>query len=134
MSSLKRTNPSSSSKTNKFEGEKYLYLTTRGRRSGLPREIEIWFTQLRERFYVIAEYPTSNWVGNLRAHPEVKVRVGGEEFAGRARILSKDQDGELVGEVQALSVKKYGWCDGLVVEILPKTSTEFSVEVKHLGG
>jgi deazaflavin-dependent oxidoreductase (nitroreductase family) len=117
---LKRTNPSSSSKKNSLENEKYLYLTTHGRRSGLAREIEIWFTHLRERFYVIAEYPTSNWVGNLRAHPEVKVRVGGEEFAGRARVLSKEGDGELVAEVQSLSVKKYGWGDGLVVEIVPK--------------
>jgi hypothetical protein len=69
---------------------------------------------------VIAEYPDSNWVENLRADPEVKVRVGGEEFAGCAHVLSKEQDGELVAEVQALSVKKYGWGDGLVAEILPK--------------
>ena len=119
MSSLKRTSPSSSSKTNNFESEKYLYLTTRGRQSGLPRQIEIWFTHLRGRFYVIAEYATSNWVENLRAYPEVKVRVGGQEFAGRARILSKEQDRELVGQVQSLSIEKYGWGDGLVVEILP---------------
>lgn len=125
MSSLKRTSPSSSSKTNNFEKEKYLYLTTRGRRSGLPREIEIWFTYLRGRFYVIAEYPTSNWVKNLRAEPEVNVRVGGTDFAAQARSLSKGQDGGLVGEVQALSVKKYGWGDGLVVEILPASKKTF---------
>jgi deazaflavin-dependent oxidoreductase (nitroreductase family) len=119
---LKRTSPSSSSKTNSFESEKYLYLTTRGRQSGLARQIEVWFTHLRGRFYVIAEYPTSNWVANLRAHPEVKVRVGEQEFASRARVLSKEQDGELIGEVQALSVKKYGWGDGLVVEIVSMTS------------
>jgi F420H(2)-dependent quinone reductase len=77
---------------------------------------------LRGRFYVIAEYLTSNWVANLHAHPEVKVRLGEMEFAGHARLLSKDQDGELVGEVQALSTKKYGWGDGLVVEIAPSNA------------
>ncbi|MBI3800677.1 MAG: nitroreductase family deazaflavin-dependent oxidoreductase [Deltaproteobacteria bacterium] len=32
----------------------YLYLTTTGRRSGQPREIEIWFTQCAGQYYVIA--------------------------------------------------------------------------------
>jgi len=119
VNSLKKTSPSSSSKTSNFEKEQYLYLTTRGRRSGLPREIEIWFTHLPGRFYVIAEYPDSNWVENIRAHADLQVRAGGQEFAGQARILSKEQDAELVGEVQALSHQKYGWSDGLVVEIVP---------------
>src|SRR6202453_5331137 len=73
--SLKKTNRNSSSKTNSFDGEQYLYLTTRGRSSGLPREIEIWFTHRDGRFYLIAEYPTSNWVRNLEADSHVQVRV-----------------------------------------------------------
>ena len=32
----------------------FLYLTTIGRRTGLPREIEIWFTERDGRYYVIA--------------------------------------------------------------------------------
>lgn len=119
MNFLKKTNPSSSSKTSNLDREQYLYLTTRGRRSGLAREIEIWFTHLRGRFYVIAEYPTSNWVQNVRAHADVNVRVAGQEFPGRARVLSKEQEGKLVREVQSLSQEKYGWSDGLVVEIIP---------------
>jgi deazaflavin-dependent oxidoreductase (nitroreductase family) len=94
-------------------------LTTRGRKSGLPREIEIWFTHLNKRFYIIAEYPHSNWVQNLSAHADVKVRVAGQEFAGRARILPKEHDTELIETVKALSQQKYGWSDGLVVEIVP---------------
>lgn len=119
MNFLKKTNPSSSSKTSNLDREQYLYLTTRGRRSGLAREIEIWFTHLRGRFYLIAEYPTSNWVQNVRVHADVRVRVAGQEFPGRARVLSKEQDGTLVREVQSLSQEKYGWSDGLVVEIIP---------------
>ena len=34
----------------------FLYLTTTGRRTGLPREIEIWFTERGGHFYVIAEH------------------------------------------------------------------------------
>ena len=33
----------------------FLYLTTTGRRSGMPREIEIWFTRVDGHYYVIAE-------------------------------------------------------------------------------
>ena len=34
----------------------FLYLTTTGRRTGQPREIEIWFTEDAGRYYVIAEH------------------------------------------------------------------------------
>jgi deazaflavin-dependent oxidoreductase (nitroreductase family) len=93
-------------------------LTTRGRRSGLPREIEIWFVSLADRYYVIAEYPTSNWVRNIRSDPEVRVRVANEAFSGKARVLSEDSKA-LQRKIQALSREKYGWGEGLVVEIVP---------------
>src|SRR5580704_14334242 len=82
--SLKKTNPNSSSKDNNFDREQYLYLTTRGRNSGRPREIEIWFTYRDRRFYLIAEYPTSNWVQNLRADPKAQLRVAGQTFTAHA--------------------------------------------------
>ena|SRR5437762_14380359 len=54
----------------------FLYLTTTGRRTGLPREIEIWFTERDGRFYIIAEHgDRANWVRNIRAHSHVDVHV-----------------------------------------------------------
>jgi deazaflavin-dependent oxidoreductase (nitroreductase family) len=94
-------------------------LTTRGRKSGLPREIEIWFTPHDGRFYVIAEYPSSQWVQNLRAHPQATLRVAEKKFQARARILSPDVDSELCSTVASLSREKYGWGDGLIVEFVP---------------
>src|SRR5947199_9090235 len=73
--SLKKTSPSSSSKISSFEGEQYLYLTTRGRKSGTPREIEIWFTNYNGRFYLIAEHASSQWVQYLQANPEATFRA-----------------------------------------------------------
>ena len=98
-----------------FDREQYLYLTTRGRKSGKPREIEIWFTHHNGRFYVIAEYDSSNWLQNLRAHPEVEVRVADRKFPAQARVLSPESD--LSHTIQELSRKKYGWGDGIVVEL-----------------
>ena len=54
----------------------YCYLTTRGRVSGQPHEIEIWFTADDDTLYMLAGAgDRSDWVRNLRAEPAVTVRV-----------------------------------------------------------
>jgi len=118
---LKKTNPSSNSKDNSSGPELYLYLTTRGRRTGKPRQIEIWFTEREGRFYVIAEYATSRWVENLRADPHVQVRVGDKQFPARARFVAPES--ELCRAVQELSSTKYSWGEGTVVELVPEAAT-----------
>ena len=53
----------------------FLYLTTTGRRSGQPREIEIWFTERDGRYYLVAEHgEQTGWVQNLRTNPRVLSR------------------------------------------------------------
>lgn len=99
----------------------YLYLTTTGRRSRRPREIEIWFTRRDGRYYVIAEYTTSHWVQNLLQTPQVEVRLGEERFRASARIITPESEPRLHSAVQQLSRQKYGWGEGLVVELKPDT-------------
>ncbi len=57
---------------------------------------------------------------NLLANPRVRVRVGPEEFPARGRVIDADADPATHGVAQELSEKKYGWGDGLVVELTPK--------------
>ncbi|MBI1737443.1 MAG: nitroreductase family deazaflavin-dependent oxidoreductase [Candidatus Rokubacteria bacterium] len=98
----------------------FLSLTTAGRRSGARREIEIWFTRHAGRYYVVAEQgERAQWVQNVRAEPLVGVRVAGETFTARARIVAADAEASLVQLVQRQSQDKYGWGDGLVVELEP---------------
>jgi len=98
----------------------YLYLTTTGRRTGLPREIEIWFTERDRRFYIIAEHgDRANWVRNIRANPRVRVRVGDLQFTGTARLVDDGREPELARAVKELSDAKYGWSSGLITEISP---------------
>ena len=98
----------------------YLYLTTTGRRTGLPREIEIWFTERDSRFYIIAEHgEDANGVRNLRANSRVRVRVADLEFTGTARLVDDGREPELAKAVKALSDAKYGWSSGLIAEISP---------------
>jgi deazaflavin-dependent oxidoreductase (nitroreductase family) len=104
----------------------YLYLTTRGRTTGRPREVEIWYTQVADTFYIIAEYETSQWVSNLRANSDVQIRVNQSNFAAVARILSPETEPELVRTVQNLSREKYGWGDGLVVQLKPHAEQQMS--------
>jgi deazaflavin-dependent oxidoreductase (nitroreductase family) len=100
----------------------FLYLTTTGRRTGLPREIEIWFTEREGRYYVIAEHrERAQWVRNIAANPHVTVRVGDLRFEGTARLVDSSGDAELAQAVAALSDAKYGWSDGLIVEITPES-------------
>jgi deazaflavin-dependent oxidoreductase (nitroreductase family) len=116
---LKKTNPSSSSKASNLDREQYLYLTTRGRKTGQAREIEIWFTHSNGRFYVIAEYESSQWLQNLRANGSVHVRVADRSFAARSRVVAPDAEPELHRTVRDLSRQKYGWGVGTVVELVP---------------
>jgi deazaflavin-dependent oxidoreductase (nitroreductase family) len=97
----------------------YLYLTTTGRRTGLPREIEIWFTSYKACYYVIAEFTSSHWVQNIRNNPRVTVRVGGNQFPASARIINAETEPQLHAAVRQLSSEKYGWGDGLIVELKP---------------
>jgi hypothetical protein len=55
----------------------YLYLTTAGRVTGQPREIEIWFTEHGGHFYLVAERKSANWVRNIQSQPQVKVDLPG---------------------------------------------------------
>ena len=98
----------------------FLYLTTIGRHSGQPREIEIWFTRRSGRYYLVAEHrEAAQWVQNLRAEPRVCARVGDATFDATARVVDAAAEAELCTGIRALSEAKYGWGDGLVVEVTP---------------
>jgi len=59
-------------------------------------------------------------VQNLLADPRVSVRVGTEEFAARARVIDAAAEPDLHQAARELSERKYGWGDGLVVELNPE--------------
>jgi len=102
----------------------YLYLTTTGRRSGQPREVEIWFTVHAEAYYLVAEHrERTHWVRNILADPRVRWRVGAATFTGRARVVDAAVEPALSATVQDLSTRKYSWGDGLVVELRPATGS-----------
>jgi deazaflavin-dependent oxidoreductase (nitroreductase family) len=63
------------------------YVTTTGRVSGRPHEIEIWFTEVGDSLYLISGGGgRSDWVRNFVADPAAAVRVDGETFPVKARV------------------------------------------------
>jgi deazaflavin-dependent oxidoreductase (nitroreductase family) len=106
-------------KSGKSSDTEYLYLTTTGRITGQPREIEIWFVSSEARLYILAEhFHKAQWVKNIERNPRVRVRVGDREFEATARALDGERDAERWKVAQQLAREKYGWGDGLPVEIV----------------
>jgi deazaflavin-dependent oxidoreductase (nitroreductase family) len=89
--------------------EEYAYLTTRGRRTGRPHTIEIWFATVGTSVWMIAGGGTSSdWVANLQADPAVTVRIGTRTFPGRARTDPGDA-GEAAVARRLLAARYQGW-------------------------
>lgn len=85
--------------------EEFCYLTTTGRITGKPHEIEIWFGLDSETLYMLSGGgDRSDWVKNLRQDPEVEIRITGRTFEGRARIVEDLGEDELA---RRLLVEKY---------------------------
>src|SRR5262245_55991004 len=84
--------------------EQFLYLTTTGRKTGLPREIEIWFVERESRIYILAEHGyKANWVQNIAANPSVTIRLMGRLWQASGRVLEPDRDSDLYAEVRELA-------------------------------
>ena len=66
---------------------------------------------------------TAQWVKNLVRNPRVRVRVGDRTFDARARPLNPARDSEAWQTAQRLAREKYGWGDGLPVELMPDEAT-----------
>jgi deazaflavin-dependent oxidoreductase (nitroreductase family) len=86
-------------------GEDFCYLTTTGRVTGRPHEIEIWFATDGRTLYMLSDgRDGSDWVKNLQRTPEVAVRIANERFEGQARVVEDAGEDELARQ---LLVEKY---------------------------
>lgn len=86
-------------------GEAYCYLTTTGRVTGKPHEIEIWFGLNGNTLYLLSGgMDKSDWVKNLLKDPSVTVKVGRHTFKATARLV-KDKEEEML--VRNMLADKY---------------------------
>jgi deazaflavin-dependent oxidoreductase (nitroreductase family) len=85
-----------------LEETPYLNLTTRGRRTGLSRTVELWFAFEDGKLFFLA-HEDSDWWKNMEKNPRVEVEVGEILFEGTGNLVQ-----ERLEHVFALFRRKYG--------------------------
>jgi deazaflavin-dependent oxidoreductase (nitroreductase family) len=102
----------------------FLYLDTRGWKTGKKHQIEIWFVEHDDKYYVMSErVERSHWVQNIMHDPKVSFSVSDRKFEGTARIIKPEDEPRSAKEVARLMNAKYRWDGGLIVELKPTTHT-----------
>jgi hypothetical protein len=113
----------------KLMKEKFVYLTTKGRKSGKNHEVELWFALASDKIYLSHEGEYTDWMKNLAKNATVSLKIGSESFDGEAALTQMGSQARETGK-QALYEKYYGqanketlddWFElSTVVEIIPK--------------
>ena len=96
-------------------------LTTIGRKSGLPRTVELRFVYQHGCFYVSSSrIQGKHWCQNMLNHPAVEITVKGEKFACTARQVTDEDLRKIIlasrGSPRAM--------DRVVFEIKPHLATQ----------
>lgn len=109
--------------------EEYCYLTTTGRVSGRPHEIEIWFGAQNNTIYLLSGSEKSDWVRNLLKDPSVTVRIADHTFTGTGRVV---EDKEAERRARYLVAEKYQeWEEGRTLSEWARTALPVAIDLKE---
>ncbi len=98
----------------------FLYLTTKGWKTGKLHEIEIWFVEQDKKYYVLSEHKKkAHWVQNILHDSKILFKVNSKTLNGNGRIIEDSEEKDLILGISAMMDRKYGWSDGLIVELSP---------------
>ncbi len=64
----------------------YIYLTTKGRRTGKKHSVELWFAFAAGKVYLSHEGEQTDWMKNMAKSDRVAVRIDSLNFEATARI------------------------------------------------
>ena len=110
--------------------EDYCYLTTTGRVSGRPHEIEIWFGIQNTTLYLLSGSENSDWVKNLLKKPSVMVRIAKHTFTGTGRIVDDQVEDSTA---RYLIAEKYQeWEDGKTLGEWARTALPIAIDLTSL--
>lgn len=77
----------------RLQKEEYCYITTTGRVTGKPHQIEIWFGLKENTVYLLSgNKDKSDWVKNMVKDPSVTVKIAGKTFNATARIVTDKEE------------------------------------------
>jgi len=113
---------------NDLASEEYCYLTTTGRVSGKPHEIEIWFGIQDSTLYLLSGgKDKSDWVKNLMKVSEVSVRIAKQTFAGTARIVNDEKEDTMARYL--LAEKYQEWEAGRTLSEWARTALPVAIDL-----
>ena len=108
--------------------EEYCYLTTTGRKSGNPHEIEIWFGINGSSLYLLSGGgEKSDWVKNLLKDPKVTVRIAKHTFKGVTRIVHDEKEEAMSRHM--LAGRYQGWKEGKPLSEWGRTALVIGIEL-----
>jgi deazaflavin-dependent oxidoreductase (nitroreductase family) len=107
--------------------EEYCYLTTTGRVSGKPHEIEIWFGARESTLYLLSGSNSSDWVKNLLKTPSVTVRIGKHTFTGTGRIVKEKEEDTVARYL--LAEKYQEWEEGKTLSEWARTALPIAIDL-----
>lgn len=112
-----------------LNGYRLCYLTTTGRVTGRPHEIEIWFaTDRDDRIYLLSGgRDRADWVKNLRRNPDVQARIDGATYPGSAMIIEGEPDEQHAREL--LAAKYQDWSPGSPLSNWARTSLPVRIDL-----
>jgi deazaflavin-dependent oxidoreductase (nitroreductase family) len=99
----------------KVASEKFIHLTTNGRRTGNSHTVELWFAVSGPKIYLSHEGKETDWMKNIQKSGAVAFEIGGRHFHGIARWLEESTEEAWTGKV-ALYEKYYGKAAKEVIE------------------
>jgi hypothetical protein len=107
--------------------KKYIYLTTRGRKTGNPHTVELWFAVAGKKIYLSHEGAYTDWMKNILVDGRVEFKIGKIHAIGNARIAEGGEVFEL-GK-HALYLKYYGEADEDTINDWFSESTIIKIDV-----
>lgn len=115
-----------------LSAEEYCYLTTTGRVTGKPHEIEIWFAVHGNTLHLMAggKYE-ADWVKNLIKNPSVHVRIADHTFTGTARLVTDSNEDKKAR--YALAEKYHEWEEGRTLSQWARTALPVAIDIHNEG-
>ena len=106
----------------------FCYLTTAGRRTHQPHEIEIWFARQGNTVYLLSGgRDTADWVRNLQRDPRVSVRIGNSTHHATARVVAPGTDEDALA--RRLLLEKYQTPAGAELEDWGRTALPVALDL-----
>lgn len=92
-----------------------MHLTTKGRRTGRPHEVEVWYAYSNGKIYTAASLGhKADWIKNIASNNEVSVRIADTRFKGKAVIL--EGEASSIEAIRLCYTKYYGQASDDVVK------------------